>query len=497
MRYFCIFFCLLLVGFAHAQVNIDRVEVPLNNANDEYHIITLEEKGLLLFVQDEGSLFGNGQNWTITHYDTSMVELWAAPLTIKNGKLDFQGFDVEDDKVYLYFQKYSRGEYSIVEVDPLRREVHEFELFSFKNMEYVDFKVIKGWAFILGNAKRTPMILHCQLNKQKRPVVNLLQNSFTKKSEVPSLAKDTVNQIINMTINNWKGGKNHMVAKAYYPKGETAFEIPLRHSTDKNLLNGHITLTKYGKMLVIGTYSNRNSEYSDGLFIAEHNGQELAYVKFHNFASLNNFLNYMSEGKQGRIEKKLKKKKEKGKDLNLQYRLNVHELIQKKEQNIMIAEAYYPVYRTERVYDWYYGSRVYTYVRVFDGYEFTHAMAAGFDQKGNLTWDNSFELDRVRYRYLRPVVRAGVRNDYIKLSYSFKGELRSKFIKGNDLVEEVSESEMATGHKADKIKRSFEDRLDYWFGNYFVAWGIQRIKNKEEGELKGKRNVFYFNKISF
>ena len=45
------------------------------------------------------------------------------------------------------------------------------------------------------------------------------------------------------------------------------------------------------------------------------------------------------------------------------------------------------------------------------------------------------------------------------------------------------------------IKNTFSN-IDYWYDNYFIAYGIQKIKNKS-GDVQKKRKVYFINKIYF
>ena len=49
--------------------------------------------------------------------------------------------------------------------------------------------------------------------------------------------------------------------------------------------------------------------------------------------------------KRDRIERKIKKKKDVGSDLKLNYRLLVHDIIQKDDQFLLVSEVFYPEYR--------------------------------------------------------------------------------------------------------------------------------------------------------
>ena len=111
------------------------------------------------------------------------------------------------------------------------------------------------------------------------------------------------------------------------------------------------------------------------------------------FVSLDNFFAFLTEKEQKKIAQKVERKEEKGKTHKVKYRLLIHDVISRQGQYVMVGEAYYPVYRTERVNDIYGRRGFYTNRVVFDGYQYTHAVVAVFDKSGQLIWDNSFKID--------------------------------------------------------------------------------------------------------
>jgi len=117
----------------------------------------------------------------------------------------------------------------------------------------------------------------------------------------------------------------------------------------------------------------------------------------------------------------------------------------------------------------------------------------GFDQNGRLLWDNSFEINDVKTYTLEQFVKLEVQEDKIALLYLFDNELRTKIIKDNQVLEGKT-VEGIKANEADLIakKETGSNRLDYWYSNYFFAYGIQEISNP----ISGKRRVFFINKIT-
>ena len=84
-------------------------------------------------------------------------------------------------------------------------------------------------------------------------------------------------------------------------------------------------------------------------------------------------------------------------------------------------------------------------------------------------------------------------------------ELALFYISGNQLYYKItgaSENEstlqnitIESKYKGDKVMEDLGSKVIHWYGNYFICYGYQKIKNNRIAE--GKRTVFYFNKLAF
>jgi hypothetical protein len=122
----------------------------------------------------------------------------------------------------------------------------------------------------------------------------------------------------------------------------------------------------------------------------------------------------------------------------------------------------------------------------------------GLDNAGKLIWDNSFEINDVKTFRLEQFVKIDPQTDRVALLYVFNNEIRSKIIKDSKVLE---------GKTTDPIKlQSVNDitsktetginKLDYWYNNYFVAYGVQTVRSQINGQ-RVNRKVFFVNKISY
>ena len=130
----------------------------------------------------------------------------------------------------------------------------------------------------------------------------------------------------------------------------------------------------------------------------------------------------------------------------------MHDIIVKNGEYIFVGEAYYPVYHTEshtvtRLETYSvpgvngqssYQTRPVTtteYKQVFDGYRFTHALVAGFDEQGAKKWDNCFEMGDIQTYSLREKIKVDQSENKIGMAYVIGNSIVSKYIDGNKVVE--------------------------------------------------------------
>jgi hypothetical protein len=231
---------------------------------------------------------------------------------------------------------------------------------------------------------------------------------------------------------------------------------------------------------------------------------ELISKKFFNFLDLDNFTSYLPERKQNRIERKKQRKKNRGKELTINYLIVGHELIQKDDTYLFLGEACYPTYsqRTRYVTTTANGQTTTRRITesVFDGFQYTHAILCKFNQNGELLWDNVFEMNSMYKpkRLKRFIAISETPENTVKLSFTNydKMEVKAFDFNGKVLIDRVSEP-IALNFDEDKAKRT-KSSIDFWYDDYFIAYGEQKIKNKsDDKETKGKRRVYFINKVKF
>lgn len=527
LRMSVVIFLMLLTTFSVTTAqSVKRVEIPTNGEDNKYQVITIGEEGVLLLSKTSKKTFN------ITKFDTELQQAWSI-----NGDLEenqsYVDFYRDGRDVYFLFSKYNSDLYQIIKVSTGIGIMQKFFFENISRFEVSEFKVYNDFAYLAGMVKEEPVLMSVNLNKLQP---RILAGGLKGTASISSLDFDDENSLLVVSYSVKKGRSSYMVVKRINQNGKIVDQLTVEPEDDYGLLTGKLFPLKDGKQLMIGNFGYKGLQsngvpMSQGLYISKVDSENPEYLKLHSFTEFKNFFKFMSQKQQDRIEKQIVKKKDKGGDLKLNYRVLVHDIIQKDNQYILVAEVFYPEFRNTN--NGYYGSGLYgspfwspygyssglnalRYSRYFgmnswawnpwlwsgsrsmnnqqfDGFKYTHAVVAGFDQKGNLIWDNSFSFDNVKSMDLKEKVKIKLDNDDITLVYSNKGKLASKIVKGNEVVEGNKIIDVSTQQEGDRVRDTETDDIEFWHQNYYLAWGYQKIANKNGGS----RKVFYLNKIGF
>jgi len=552
LKLLLIFFSALLLTSARAQMDQTlRVEIEAKISKDDYQIVPIGEKGLLLISQT-----GSAKNskWEISKYNTEFEEVWTTDFNTK-GYISYKRayFDSTEQKMYLLLTPnktfstegnlyQDKGKYIIAEVDIDNGDIHRTEGEVKSSYMIKDFKVVETRAFMMGINLASPIHMcgqlcyNCTLIPgftgktvfKFTPVLINVDLSNAKSRQIPvSFPGNThyINSIITtdknieITLRNIDPAQNtSLLLYTYSPAGDLISKTQLKNKKGITLISSKRKELASGNNLLMGTYAElakkkfrfnpANNESmglstsAKGMYISKLDNDEPEFINYYKFSDFKSFYDLYTDKKAKKIKKKKAKAKRKGKDLNIEFNLLLHDIIEDDGEYIMIAEAYYPDYRYETHTTTDANGNMSTHTeKIFIGFRYSHAIIAAFDTDGEKLWDQSFQIFDILSFNLNEKIRVFYDKDSkdITLIYSYNGRLKSKIInQGDEISEKVSEK-IETNYKEDKVKDSYSSDMEYWYDNYFISWGYQKIKNKNQ-KKKGKkknRTVFYFNKIEY
>ncbi|MFN8356032.1 MAG: hypothetical protein U0Y10_16370 [Spirosomataceae bacterium] len=518
----------LMIGFSpfgFAQ-QIKRVELPIPAFTDSYFTIPIGKQGVLLLVQTSKNTFA------LTRLSTDFEQLWSLNGSIDE-KLDYVTHCYDGKFVFLLFSKYESNVYQVVKVYLGPGFIESYDIYSMDKVKVSQFKAYLDNVYIAGDVRNQPVILYTNLGSRQ---TKMLPNAVKGEAEIQSIDIDTLAHRINVSYSVRQGKSSQILVKSFDEQGRQDLQVIVEPDDDYSLINGRMVSLNDSIQLMLGTYGFRGNQptgtmpVSQGLYISKVLPDQVLNPRYYSFTDFQNFFNYLSPRDRERQERKIQAKREKGEDLRLtNYRFLVHDLIKKENQYIVVAEAFYPEYRYNNSYNPYgysafntpfgwgwgntgllnpwafgYGSRnlfynnMYGYNsysnqrQIFDGWVYTHAIVAGFDYNGTLLWDNSIEFKDVKKKVLHEKIKTRIEGDQLTLLYTNKGGLIKKVIQGNKTIEDTQRTELDTQQVGDKIRSNDDDDAEFWYDNYFIAWGTQRIVGDN-----GRRSVFYLTKIAY
>lgn len=538
-----LFILFLLPVYVFGQAPL-RVEIEAKSSGDNYYIVPMGKQGVILFNETEEKAPKGQKMYSFTKYDTDFKEVWSKTYPVTRG-VDFRKYDYDESNIYvLLSEERKNADFNVLQVDAKTGNIVSS---SGKIPEFCsinDFQVVNGYAYLGGTTRPTsgqillrtcfiyslccipvffgageikthPVLIYSDISggksmpitmkyKGSAGITDIGTNHKTKNAEVvvvnrpdKKTFKMEIKQFsaddVTGTINVDPKGTNELL---------TGRVMPLSNSSNKLMIGTYSVALQYksfGEKLQRALSKTSSQSYSNGMYIAKFNGEDQEFIQYYAFSKFESFWNKIKNVQGTNAPKS--KKKEKKTEARVNYQLLVHNIIERNNEFVMVAEAYYPEYHTETYYTYDANGRMVAHTRtVFDGYRYTHAIVAGFDKNGEKLWDNTFEIWDILTFNLKERVKVLIEGDQTVLAYSYGGSIKSKVISGNQIVDGKQSTTIQTNYDSDKVKADWGSDMEFWYDNFFITWGYQRIKNKEDSkkkDVKKRRTVFYFNKIAF
>jgi hypothetical protein len=134
--------------------------------------------------------------------------------------------------------------------------------------------------------------------------------------------------------------------------------------------------------------------------------------------------------------------------------------------------------------------------RVFDGYQYSHAVVLAMDKDGNKVYDHCFPMWMGYKPYsVRRFLRLVVGENQLDMFFGNGASIKCMRITDNNLAER-NLGEIEAVNESDKVRWTSMTQTSYWYDNYFISYGSQSIKNTEE-KGKKRRTVFFVSKMRF
>lgn len=496
-----------------ASLSIDRpvrVEIPARSTDETYHIIPLNSTGVLLYFRSIETVNDSLTKWYFSLYDQNLHPIWVKSIPVRTG-MEVRDYYLEHEMLTLLFLASEKvkgitGSEMIVRLDCKSGEFTGSRHSLSGNVIPVKFLVSQDHAYLGYNLKNEPA--HIQvIDMESGKVADYPLTSSGTMSNLTGFILDTLNSTLYATIRK-SVLKKHIVcdllkinfAGTILSETEISTVSPLWE-----IRNPQLILVTPDELLVIANYSVSGTSGKNGSFTSSSGFFTCRFMNgiqtdnhFMNFLDLKNSQNIVAEKDLVAIKKKALKKNRPVNDYVSEVNLLVHPVIFHHDQVIFMGESYVPEYHPENFteFDFYGRPYINTY-NVFDGYRYTSAIIAGFDKTGNLKWDNSMEIRNLISTELIPKVHLFCSSsDTMVLCYSSEARIASKIIRENEVVEKLDFSGIEQMNPEDKMLSDSKNYMVPWYGQFFLCFGYQEIKNINSSENK-KRLVYYFTKVRF
>ncbi len=486
-----------------------RVEIETKTDDANYRVTTCGDNGLILYYETTVAE-DNYKFWVFVAYNKFMQEAWKKDVPVY-ANMTYRRKIVNGDNLFLFFhdtekKKKEASNYQVLKINIL---TGRYELFSGnlpENARLVDFDVI-GDRLIAGldiDEEQTALLSLNMNTKELNSVFELQEITSRFKTIYIDTLRNTYTGIINIFASK---SENYLLLKEYDINDNTIGSVKITAEENKKLNSGKLVSINQNERMLIGTYDyvkgstidkkNYFKNASTGFYSVKIVNQVPDAGQYFNFLELQNMTGYLKSKEYQQAMKKASKSETDSDKFSPAFDMLLHDIVIKDSLFYFMGEAYYEEYHTvtSTYYD-YYGRPMPVSYEVFDGYRYFNAFISCFDGNGKKLWDNGMEIFNILTFDLIKRVTIYFNGNETVLAYNREGKIGAKIIDGANTIEGVQYYPLETMFVNDKVMADSKSSMEYWYDNYFLAYGFQTIKNNSRSSAD-KRVVFYLNKISF
>ena len=493
-KIFLVFSFLFLFNIASKAQNPNPMRIEVSEGKvDEVYSLPMANKYFII-LQHFKKRSSTGEHWVLETYDGDFKKTGNKELSLPR---EFRLFDhkiLGDSIVWLCFAE-PEGDNASLMLYRLNLQtgfmIHSYIKGSRKS-KLVGIEALGNNIIIIG--ERLSHIQE-QIDEIKLPLdINIIAPAYPEYTHVLASKNYKAHQKIVVILNVYKGDEEGLYSYEYGGINAKLEKHRLATVKEINLIDGSLIESSDNELFFMGTYNSdlgrqpiKEMIVTEGIYIGKLKDGQFSFFNTNKLSDFTNVYSTLSY----REQIKAKQKKSKGKAVNVNFRLLMHDKsIKQGDMFVLAAEAYYPEYHYENNFD----SRGYMYqMEVFDGYRTTNCIVAAFNTEGKLLWDNYMHINDIRTYVLKENILVFSEADSsIVMAYYSDGAIKSKVVKGNDVVFKKSEDKMETTKNENVITEDL-GHIEHWYDSYFILSGYQVVI----GRNGKKRKVFFFNLISF
>ena len=498
MKLSLLFTCLLFLSTSFAQISNDkRIEFDLKTDERISQVIPIGEKGFVTLGLE--NIKGANDIFHISRYSSDLKKESSVDFE-RESRIANHATLLSADSSQILFLFSNRKEWILkvynVADQSLNEKVIEKADAGYLPWEYL---LLDGKIVMNGAQKRKPTILLLDIATGDQQFV--LVPGISSRRVVESFALDNKNEKVAVFLRDGKDmKKSTMHLLLMEPNGEISTSMELDKDPNFSIIDGAVTWFDEHSFLIAGTYgvSGRTS-YASGYYLSKWTDEKQEFITYHSFTDFATYLSYLPERAQKKMEKRVGRKKEKGATDIIRSFVAIHPVLLVGDDYRIIGEVYYPTYRTETYTSYVNGRAVTSTRQVFDGYQYTHAAVLDLDESGQKIKDYCFSmyLSNKPFSVVKNLRITGNKDEGMRMMYSTGSRLKATTITPDQEMTETDFGQIVTDHEGDKVRYTGFTNCVYWYGDSYLVYGTQSIKNKEDDKVAKKRTIFFINKISY
>lgn len=450
--------------------------------------ISLGKEGVVMFGWQEKTMFA------LKHLDTNLQQKkqWTISTDKRTTKTDIEWH--EEKGMLLILFNLGKNKYRLVNVDPDNAKYKSFE-FEFPKKTYLlsGMRIVGDEIWFNTRAKGGYFIYRVGIKSGKLSVLDPAFGEDKSKPVITGLTVLTNNEVsIIHTYGSKK--KRQLDVKIVDEKGKSVIGSLLASVGEEkrnSLLDATVTRIGKSDYAITGTFRKNSKKkiFGNGVYFARYTDNSCKYLSYFDYSDFEHFFDYQGEKRTEKMEQRIEKKKSKGKDVTINTLSVEHSAKILSGGLVFVAEYFYPTYRYETQTTMVNGRMQTTQRRVFDGYQYTHAMAIGINNEGEKLWDQHIPLF-APYKPFSPVRFLKIISDSAKsitALHTTGRAVHSSVIRNG----EITNNKWAVTHTIPEGQREkwTSSASMWWYGKTFFI--LETQKTKEKG-LLGKRQIKYY-----
>ncbi|WP_143961879.1 transcriptional regulator [Litoribacter populi] len=510
-----ILFFISFEGFSQVQF-IERLEIETKQSEENFMIFPYGSGVLGFRVQgDRGLVLKRKFQYFLGSSNLQKEELREVELPDYH---DLIAYDFEEEYLYLLIGRSNIGkERKIFRINLENSALDKFDVGNTLQIDLQDFQVLDQRAIMMGLLESRPVVQVFDIEEES---VFTLQGIYSNDAKIIQLQKQSEFEVFDVVMSRRDMYKNKLISVLTFDlDGQKLREVKIDKLDDPKfeILEAVLTEPNAYRQAMFGPYGLRKRDAFQGIYFANINEFGEYYNHYYNMEDFPNFYNYLPERARKRKNRSVERAIEREKSITIPNVLATREVMAIDDGYLIYNDYFSPSssrYMQNR--NFYPGSEAYhnqhqrMYPPLGTGmttggfgrpvyFQFKY-MAAQFmfvDSQGKLLWENSLPLGNKISESDNKFGQVSFDGQDLYYLYLNKTDLVLSHIRDGDVIMENEKFEIELLDENERIRETPEHSLSlmWWYDNYYLLSGTQKIRYQTESGRESTRHVFFVTKI--